>query len=191
MDPNKVRYGLKKLYFAPYIEDEDGGVGTWGMPIPIPGAVSFDPTAQGQKKVFYADDTEYFVYTQSNGESGNLVVAKYPNEFLTHALGWIIDKNNALIKAANVPQGKFAILYEMQGDKCPIRRVLYHCSCGAPSSGAKTNEEGVEVQTETVELTASNLDFGKVTTAGMTLVKDANPEAFEDFFEAVLVPDME
>lgn len=191
IDINKVRWGLKNLYYAPYIEGVSGALGTWGSWVPIPAAVSFDPTAQGTKTEFYADNMQYFTYTQSNGEAGDIVVARFPTSFLTHALGWIIDENGMLVKMANVPQGRFALAFEMQGDKGPIRRVLYNCVGAPPSSGSSTTEDSIEISTETMEITATNIEDadGHVFSGGTMERSPQNSAIFDRFFEEVLMPE--
>lgn len=62
-----------------------------------------------------------------------------------------------LVENANAETENFALLFEFDGDVKKIRHVLYHCSAARPNIESQTNEEEIEVQTETLAITASRL----------------------------------
>ena len=64
--------------------------------------------------------------------------------------------------SANVETANFALLFEFDGDVKKIRHVLYNCSAARPNIESATNEEEIEVQTETLAITAAPLANGYV-----------------------------
>ena len=73
-----------------------------------------------------------------------------------------LDTNQVLVENANVETANFALLFEFDGDVKKIRHVLYNCSAARPNIESSTNEEEIEVQTETLALTAAPLANGYV-----------------------------
>ena len=53
-------------------------------------------------------------------------------------------------------------MFEFDGDIHKIRHVLYKCAASRPSVESKTNEEEIEVQTETLSIKATPLANGVV-----------------------------
>ena len=66
------------------------------------------------------------------------------------------------VENANVETANFALLFEFDGDIKKIRHVLYNCSAARPNIESTTNEEEIEVQTETLAITAAPLANGYV-----------------------------
>ena len=73
-----------------------------------------------------------------------------------------LDDNSVLVESANVETANFALLFEFDGDVKKIRHVLYNCSAARPNIESTTNEEEIEVQTETLAITAAPLANGYV-----------------------------
>ena len=73
-----------------------------------------------------------------------------------------LDDNSVLVESANVETANFALLFEFDGDVKKIRHVLYNCSAARPNIESATNEEEIEVQTETLAITAAPLANGYV-----------------------------
>lgn len=78
------------------------------------------------------------------------------------AVAEALDSNHVLLENANVETENFALLFEFDGDVKKIRHVLYHCSAARPNIESQTNEDEIEVQTETLSLSASPLSCGYV-----------------------------
>ena len=83
---NKIKYGLKNVYYAVATEGE-GGVLSYATPVRIPGAVNLSMEAQGDTTPFYADNILYWQGIANNGYSGTLEIATVPDSFRTDVLG--------------------------------------------------------------------------------------------------------
>ena len=156
---NKVRYGFKRLAYAPVTFDENG-TPTFGTPVMIPGAVSTNLSKQGDTYIFYADDGSYFELGDNASYEGDLVIALIPEAFRVLALGEVLDGKGVLFEQSNPERGHFALLFEFTGDEKAIRHVLYNCTASENTIEGQTKGENIEVQTETLTITAKALPNG-------------------------------
>lgn len=158
---NKVKFNICNVHYALLTVSEDGEI-TFGTPVAMPGAVSLSLEPNGEPSNFYADG--YACYTISNnmGYEGDLELAMVPEGFRTDVLKESLDDNSVLVESANVETANFALLFEFDGDVKKIRHVLYNCSAARPNIESSTNEEEIEVQTETLVITAAPLANGYV-----------------------------
>ena len=96
-----------------------------------------------------------------------------------------MDDNSVLIEDATVETEKFALLFEFDGDVKKIRHVLYNCIAARPTIESSTNEDEIEVKTETLAITASPLSGGYV----KARTSDATLEtAYNDWYTKVYLP---
>ena len=188
---NKLLFGFDNVHYAVYDEASD----TYDAPVLLgsgltgAGAVSFSLKPEGDKAQFFANNTLFHTQTQDNGLSGDLMMSKFPAQYLVDTLGWVYDEAGMLIEAANVPQKPHALLFEVMGTESPVRVVLYNCRGSKPTRDYKTNESSPKFDGETMEVTATPRSFGWVTTAKASLVRDENPAAFDSFFKTVMLPE--
>lgn len=159
MDKNKVRFGLKNVHYAP-LSIADNGTFTFGTPVPIPGAVNMSVSKSGETAEFYADDGVYFELGDNGGYDGDLEIALIPDAFRVYAMGETMDDNGVLTEQSVPTLGHFALLFEFTGDKNAVRHVLYNCTATQNDVAGKTREKNIEVQTETLHLSARGLPNG-------------------------------
>ena len=152
-ETNKVKFGLKNAHYA--VVTETLGVISYGTPVRIPGAVNLVLNPVGDKTEFYADDIEYFGATANQGYEGTLEIALLPDSFRKDVLGDKEDKNGAIFEDANAIPKNIALLYEFAGDKKAVRHVNYYCSVARPSIESSTKTKGLDVKTETLNISAT------------------------------------
>lgn len=155
-DSNKVKYGLKSVYYAVATIAADGSA-TYGTPVAWPGAVNMSMDAQGGTTKFRADNINYWVGQSNNGYEGDFECALIPDSFKKDVLGFVEDGNGILIENVEAKTVPFALMFQFEGDDKATRHVMYNCSATRPSVSGATTDEEIAPQTETVTITASSI----------------------------------
>ena len=151
---NKVKFGLKNVYFAKATIDEATNTATYGTPVRWPGAVNLSLDAEGGTNKFRADNIDYYVSQTNNGYSGDFESALIPDAFRTEILGDVVDENGVQIEDAGAQTVQFALIFQFEGDQNAVRHVLYNCTATRPAINGQTTEEETEPNTETLTITA-------------------------------------
>lgn len=154
MAKNKVKFGLKNVHVWSITESTSEKV-TYGEVIKIPGAVSLKLEASGDSNPFYADDMIYWNQYSNNGYEGELEIALIPEEFEVQVLGYIKDKNGAIIEANASKAKNYAMAFEFDGDVTQTRHIFYNCSSSRPNIEGATTEDKTEPQTDTINITTA------------------------------------
>ena len=158
---NKIKYGLKNVYYA--IQTCNTGVYSYGTPVRIPGAVNLSLNAQEDVSPFYADDVVYYRTQSNNGYEGSLELALIPDHFRTSVLGDAIDPNGVIYESSeNIEPVYFALLFEFAGDEKAVRHVMYNCTATRPSVESQTKESSVSPSTESLSLTCDPREDGLI-----------------------------
>ena len=181
---NKVKFNICNVHYALITVSEEGEV-AFGTPVAMPGAVSLSLEPNGEPSNFYADGYAYYTISNNMGYEGDLELAMVPESFRTDVLKESLDTNQVLVENANVETANFALLFEFDGDVRKIRHVLYNCSAARPNIESSTNEEEIEVQTETLALTAAPLANGYVKARTGDSTTD---EVYKGWYGAVYMP---
>jgi len=184
MMSNKVKYGLKNVYYAPITLTNN--VPSYATPVHIPGAVNLTLSPVGEKVKFAADDMEdYFAENVNNGYDGSLEMALVPDSFRTAVLGDTIDDNGAIIENANATVKRFALMFEFDGDAQKTRHVLYNVLANRPNIEGTTRSSTKEPKSETLEIEARPaLDSGDVKAK-----LEQGKTGYDTFFSAVYLKD--
>ena len=184
---NKVKFNICNVHYALQTITDDGTV-SFGTPAAMPGAVSLALDANGEPSNFYADGYAYYTISNNMGYEGDLELAMVPEKFRTEVLKEELDGNKVLVENANVETANFALLFEFDGDVKKIRHVLYNCAASRPSIESATNEDEIEVQTETLALTATPLANGYVKAK---TGDDTTDTVYQNWYSAVYLPTAE
>lgn len=155
-DTNKIKFGIKNVYYA-VATIEANGSATYTTPVAMPGAVSLSLSPQGETSPFYADNIVYYTSVSNNGYEGDLELAKVPESFLTDVLGYTVGGNGLVYENAGAPVVHFALLFQFEGDAKAKRHVMYNCVAARPEVSGSTKEESIEPQTETISITATTI----------------------------------
>lgn len=182
---NKVKFNICNVHYAPLTQNASGEY-SWDTPVPMPGAVSLSLDPQGEPESFYADGIEYYVINNNQGYDGDLELAMIPESFRTDILMEKADNNNVLVENSNSETGKFALLFQFDGDAKGVRHVFYNCSAARPNIEGKTTEDGREVQTETITIKARPLASGYVKAKTGDSTKAT---VFNNWYKNVYLPD--
>lgn len=153
---NKIKYGLKSVYYAVATIAADGSA-TYATPVALPGAVSLSMDPQGELTPFHADNIVYYMSSANNGYEGDLTLAMVPDSFKKDVLGYVEDTKKVLVEDADAELAHFALLFQFEGDAKAIRRVLYNCVAGRPTDNGNTKEENVSPETDQLSLTATTI----------------------------------
>ena len=181
---NKVKFNIRNVHYALQNVAEDGTV-TFETPVAMPGAVSLSLDANGEPSTFYADGCAYYIISNNMGYEGDLELAMLPESFRTDVLKEELDTNKVLVENAHVEVQNFALLFEFDGDIKKIRHVLYNCAASRPSIESETNEDEIEVKTETLSITATPLANGYVKAK---TGDDTTDTVYADWYKAVYMP---
>jgi phi13 family phage major tail protein len=187
---NKVKYGLKNVYYVPITAFSDDNVPTYGTPVRYPGAVNLSMDPSGEHIVFRADDIDYWEANGGEaGYDGTFEAALVPDSFAKDILGDAVDPNGLQYDDANAEIKHFALLFEIIGDVKRARHVFYNCTATKPSTGSETTPEGSPTPiTESIGLHAAPVHFstvGKDVTKAKCYYGDT---AYSTFFTTVAIP---
>lgn len=185
-EKNKVKFGLSNVHVAKITKGE-GGTITYGTPFKIPGAVNLSLDAEGDNEPFYADNMKYYESYANNGYSGELEIAKIPDEFLKEILGQTIDSAGGVLETINDVISPFAFMYQIEGDETGTRFCYYNTTVSRPSTEASTTEDTKTPNTDTLSITTSaREDNGQV--RYKLALSGTNKTEYDAFFDEVPEP---
>lgn len=190
--PNKIKFGLRKLAYAPITAETDAGVITYGSPVLFPGAISISLQAQGERRPLSADDSTYFEAWSNGGYEGDITVALIPDHFQKACLGVKTDAatgSNVLYETTEIISQRFALLGEFQGDKQNTRWAFLNCTASRPQFASQTvdGEAGLDPSqsTETFTISAKGRRADQIC---KVWCENDNSETYNGWYEGVYVP---
>lgn len=161
MAENKIRFGLKNVYYAVLTESTDGTNNTFASPKAVPGAVSMTLDSNSSDGTFYADNVSYYKTFANNGYSGSLEMARINDDMMKDVFGMTVNSSNLLVESTGVQPKPFALMFQIEGDQREELNVLYRVvPTSKPSIGSQTVEETVEPVTQSFDFEALPLVTG-------------------------------
>ena len=187
---NKIKYGLKSVYYAVATISAANNSATFGTPKPFPGAVSLTLDAEGETSTFYADNIAYYVTNSNNGYSGSLEMARVSEDFAADILGEVTNSSTGLTyEIQDHEPVHFALLFQFEGDAKATRHVVYNCVASRPSISGSTKEENIEPKTETIDITATSIYNASIDKNIVKAKALEGTTAYTSFFTSVQVPE--
>lgn len=154
---NKVQFGFKHVALVP-ISSYSSGVPSYGTPIEVPGAVTFDKADDASESKFAADDDpNYFVIKRRNGITGNLTMAHFPKAALEGIWHDTTSANGIHLDDADALPEQFALLYEVDGDETQTRWVEYCCTGSYPVAAHNTAGDNPTPDTMVTSITGKKV----------------------------------
>ncbi len=155
MAESKVHFNLKNVHYA---VRTSGGAGSV---VAVPGAISLDLTPQGESTILYADGIAYYKTQSNQGYSGDLEMARFPDQMRQDIWNTKIQSTDkTLYELASAEPAVFDLGFQIDGDAQERLVWLYGCTATRPNINAATVTETKEVQTETTTITSSPLANG-------------------------------
>lgn len=160
MAENKVRFGLKNVYYAILTDGNDSTNNTWATPVAVKGAVNLTLDSNSSDGTFYADNISFYKTFANNGYTGSLEMARISDTMLKDVWGMTVT-NGVLYEASGVNPKAFALLFQIEGDENAELNVLYRVvPTSKPTAGSQTVEETVEPVTQSFDFEALPLVNG-------------------------------
>lgn len=186
---NKVKFGLKNVYYAVITAEAENGAPTYGTPVHIPGAVNLSLDAEGDQNAFRADNIDYYVTNSNNGYSGSLEMALLPDHFRAAVLGEKVDTNGLIYEDKDAAAVGFALMFQFEGDQKATRHVMYKCIASRPSVASETTDTTIEPVTEEMDLTCSAV-YASAVDAWVPKARCKEGDSnYATFFDAVVMPE--
>lgn len=188
---NKIKFGLKNVYWAPATIAADG-TATYTTPSAWPGAVNLSLDAQGGITTFRADNMDYWTNAVNGGYQGDFESALIPDDFKLYALGEYHDANGMYVEEIRNDSAYFALMFQFEGDDKNTRHVLYKCNATRPSVAGQTTEaEEITPATESITITAGQIYVSAIDKNVIKARCEEGSSKYATFFEAVVLPGAE
>lgn len=183
MPENKVKFGLKNVYYSVLAETESAV--TYAKPVHVPGAVNLVQNPAGETVTFPADDIiDYYSEDTNNGYDGTLEMALVPDQFRIDVFGDYLDANGALVENANSKPKKIALMYEFDGDVNKTRHVNYNVKVSRPNMDGSTKSTTKEPKTETMNIAVRPA----IDTGDIKAKLKQGQTGYDTFFNEVYIP---
>lgn len=178
MERNKIEYGISNLHIGEYIEDN--GIVTLGEAMKIPGAISLSLDEKSDEVKIHADNIVYYSSYNESGETGDLNVTIFGDEFKEKFLGYqkLDDGGFAKIKGAKKP--KAYLIFQAEGDTFNRRFIMYNVSFGSIKQDHKTVDDKIDADTEKISLSVVGDNETKIVKIGYLETDDIYDTIFEN-----------
>lgn len=181
---NKLKFKLKRCYYAPATIDDDTGVVSYQKPVRINLSVSVTLNPKGELIKIHADGQEYIIGRDNGGYDGEAEMYRIPEDFEVDCLGAIRNADGTIGENADSKSNPFALLFEFDGDAKAIRHCMYLCYANRFTVDG-TNSESKTPTTEKLTIISRPREDGWV----KTKTGDSTDKAtYDNWYDAVPEP---
>lgn len=184
---DKVEFGLCNIVYA-VVESEENNTITYGTPKSFlqQGCyginVALQPVGDSNEK--YGDNVVVVAEDENQGYDGDLQMTRISDDFKIDVLGYKRDLNGGVLEKANATPKKFALGFQVNGDKTERRTWYYYVSANRPNDDHATNTASRTYADPTMSIKARPRPTDMA--VKFTLPKTAdNVDVFDDFFDEV------
>jgi hypothetical protein len=177
---NQVQFGICNVHWAKRYDD-----GTYDVPVHMPGADTLTiSNNDNDGSQISKDNGLYWDGAGSRTKTGELVMARYLEDFKTEILGFI-EEDGGFTEGTGATS-HFALMFEGDGDLAGDRFVWFDCSATTPTqTWATTNADGTITEaTETSTITANLVEMGDGEKR-LTHYKSKGATGYDTFFSKV------
>lgn len=177
---NKVQFGICKVHWAKRYDD-----GTYDVPVHMPGADTLTiSNNDNEGSQISKDNGLYWDGAGSRTKTGELVMARYLEDFKTQILGFI-EEDGGFTEGTGATS-HFALMFEGDGDLAGDRFVWFDCSATTPTqTWATTQADGTITEaTETSTITANLVEMADGEKR-LTHYKSKGAAGYDTFFDKV------
>lgn len=118
--------GLRNIHIAEITGTDTQGNYTYGTPVKLEGAKTFNTTNEVSENAFYSDDVMDYYSKSITSMELEIELAYLTPEIESMITGKKLV-NGVLVSGANDSAASFAVMYEMTTLEEPVRRVIYDC----------------------------------------------------------------
>lgn len=185
---NKVKFGLKNVYYSVVTETVTSGEisYSYATPVHIPGAVNLSLDIEGTNNPFYADNVVYYQTIANNGYSGDLEIAMIPDSFRTDVLNEQLKADGIIAEYSDKYPKAFAMAFQIDGDEKNTCFWFYSCMASRPGVNGATVEDTITPATDT--LTIAMMPRAKDSLVRIKSSENTPTATLTNWFSAVIEP---
>ena len=151
-DANKIKYGIKNVYFWEY-NVSDAGVVSFGTPYHAVSAVSATPSQDSSFEDIPADDTIWWTDAIDGPDTIEMTFVRLEDEFKKRFCGYVNTTDGGLALPINPKKQALCMVIEFEGDKHNNRLVYYNGICGPITREFETtSRESKNVKNDVVSI---------------------------------------
>ena len=181
---NRLKFKLKRCYYAPATIDETTEVVTYKTPVRIPLSVSVTFNPKGELIKIHADGQEYIIGRDNGGYDGEAEMYRIPESFETDCLGAVKNSDGTIGENEAAKSSPFALLFEFEGDAKEIRHCMYLCYANRYTIDGTNSESKTPTSEKLTIVSRPRADGWIKTKTGDTTTK----EVYDNWYKAVPEP---
>lgn len=193
---SRALVGLDNFHFSKVVSDTEAGL-VYGEMVAVPNTIEINVNLNSSLATLFADNKPAIVHSVLGVADVSIVKASLPNEFLAEILGNKMQGALRHITPDQVSPYVGLAWRQLYSDGSYAYVKLYKGKFSEPENNSKTQEDGVEFQTKTINANFVATTFKAVADDGKefsymcTTVDETDPDYTNegnDWFKAMLAP---